>query len=301
MHKTILTAIIGLGLLFASTAGAAKKYEWPRGKHLHTSVISNLPVARDSGMQSALPAAHTPLPAKITMRAAQLRNSYQSTNWDGYVDTINSPSNAFRSVGSTFRVPSVHTLTTTDGPAGNMAAQWAGLDGLHSSSVEQTGVVEWLDSSFGIPHYVAWWEMFPAPMVGIADVHPGDLMRATTSWYGPKVPSGFHLTVTDMTQHQTWAVGMKFNHLIPPRNSSEVITELPSSTNGAMALTDFGNVTYNQAATSTTTAPHSLRTNLNYTLHQITLVDSSGNSMAGVTNLANGTTFNTPFVSNGKW
>jgi hypothetical protein len=242
------------------------------------------------------------LPAGITMQAMKnTRNAFQSANWGGYVDTVRSPRNAFQSVGTTFRVPTVNVLTTTDGPAGNMAAQWVGLDGATpTSTLEQTGVAEWLDSNLGIPHYIAWWEMIPDPMVGIANVSAGDLIRANVHAYGPSVPAGFVLTLSDQTQHWSNVQAVKFTNVTPPRNSSEVITELPTSSDGAMDLTDYGNVQYTNSGTSTSSTPHSLASNSAYTAHKIILVDSNGNTMAAVSALSHGTAFNTPFISSGN-
>jgi hypothetical protein len=304
MHKTIITAVVSLGMLFASTAGATSWYQWPGDTNLHTSVISNIPLARHSGTQSYVAKAHAQLPAGITMQPTQVRHAYRSRNWGGYVDMSRGHNNSFKSVSSSFRVPIVNTLTTTDGPAGNMVSQWVGLDGTtaSSSTVEQTGVAEWLDSAFGIPHYTAWWEMFPAPPVAFGDVNADDLMRANVSWYGPKVPSGFVLTLTDETAHLSGSKAVKFTNVTPLRNSSEVITELPSSANGPMALTDFGNVQYSKSGTTTSNVPHSLQSSGSFTVHRSILVDAEGDTMAAVGNLTDGgTAFNTPFVSTGGW
>jgi hypothetical protein len=243
------------------------------------------------------------LPADVTMPAMRnTRNAQQSQNWGGYIDSIRNPRNAFQSVGSTFRVPTVNVLTTTDGPGGNMAAQWVGLDGTtaNSPTVEQTGVSEWLDSNFGIPHYEAWWEMFPIAPVTIGDVAAGDLIRANVHAYGPSVPAGFVLTLTDQTQHWSNVSAFRFTNVTPPRNSSEVITEVPSSSGGAMDLTDYGNVRYSNSGTSTNSTPHSLASNSAYTAHKVILVDSVGDTMAAVSNLNHGSAFSTPFVSNGN-
>jgi len=114
------------------------------------------------------------------------------------------------------------------------------------------------------------------------------------------VPAGFVLTLTDQTQHWSNVSAVEFNNLIPPRDSSEVITELPSSSGGAMDLTDYGNVRYSNSGTSTSSTPHSLASNGAYTTHKVILVDSGGNTMAAVSNLSHGTAFSTPFVSDGN-
>jgi hypothetical protein len=285
---TIVAAALGAAVL--SPAAATAK-----------PIIS--PIGGATVQKNAARAGAPLLPAGITMPAMQnTRNAYLSRNWDGYIDLIRGPRKAFQSVGSTFRVPTVNVLTTTDGPAGNMASQWVGLDGTtaNSPTVEQTGVAEWLDSNFGVSHYVAWWEMLPAPAVTVGNVSPGDLIRANVHAYGPSVPAGFVLTLTDQTQHRSSVRAVKFNTLTPPRDSSEVITELPSSSGGAMDLTDYGNVLYSNSSTSTSSTPHSLASNGAYTAHKVILVDSGSNTMAAVSNLSHGTAFSTPFVSNGN-
>jgi len=289
MKRTIIvSAALGAAALVPAAAAAQP-------------VIS--PIGSATVQTYAARAGVTRLPAGITMPAMKnTRNAYQSANWGGYIDSIRSARIAFQSVGSTFRVPTVNVLTTTDGPAGNMASQWVGLDGstANSPTVEQTGVAEWLDSNLGVPHYVAWWEMLPAPAVTIGNVAAGDLIRATVHAYGPSVPAGFVLTITDQTQHRSNVSAVKFNNLMPLRDSSEVITELPSSSGGAMDLTDYGNVLYSNSGTSTSSTPHSLASNGAYAAHKVILVDSGGNTMAAVSNLSHGTAFSTPFVSDGN-
>ena len=290
MRRTtiIISAALGAAVLVPAAAAA-------------TPIIS--PIGSATVQTHAARAGAPLLPPGITMPATKnTRNAYQSANWGGYIDSITRPRTAFQSVGSTFRVPTVNVLTTNDGAAGNMAAQWVGLDGstANSPTLEQTGVAEWLDSSFGIPHYVAWWEMFPAPMVAIGNVSAGDLVRVNVRAYGPSVPSGFVLTLTDQTQHRSKVTAVKFNHVTPPRDSSEVITELPSASGGAMDLTDYGNVLYSNSSTSTNSTPHSLASNSAYTAHKVILVDSGGNTMAAVSSLSHGTAFSTPFVSDGN-
>lgn len=340
MHRAIITATVGFGLLFASTGGAASGAQRQGGGDVRGAVITSLGNQPVAGVRSYVAKRHTRLPAGITMQALRLRaqsvwrttcppggcgarthprqpcpqggcdirahngvyGAESSSNWGGWIDTARGR-NAFYSVTSTFRVPTVNVLQTTDGPAGNMAAQWAGLDGAvaSSSSVEQTGVCEWVDSELGIPHYVAWWEMLPDPMHAFGDVHPGDLMRATVRWYGPSVQSGFIITLSDVTQGYFGAKAERFKYITPLRNSAEVITELPSSSDGPMALTNYGNVRYSQSKVATASkVGYGISTHFRYRAQRAILTDDTGAPMLTVSQLtSNGTAFSTPFVEGG--
>lgn len=162
MHRTCLrTALAALALaLLASLPTAAVARALPT--HVPPARASSAPFIRV-----------TPPPG---LRALALGAPILGTNWAGYasVTSVNSPaSNSVSDVVGTWVVP-----TVTAGPTDAYCADWIGIDGFASGSVEQLGTEE--DSIGGSPFYGAWWEMYPAGSVSITAMHisPGDTMTA---------------------------------------------------------------------------------------------------------------------------
>src|SRR5437867_401475 len=73
-----------------------------------------------------------------------------STNWSGFV--VDASRSSVTSVAATWVVPTV----TGTGTA--FSSTWVGIDGFHSSTVEQIGT----DANLiqGKPEYFAWYEMY---------------------------------------------------------------------------------------------------------------------------------------------
>ena len=70
-----------------------------------------------------------------------------SQNWSGYA-AVAKKNVALRFAETTFTVPSINCAEVPIGSAGqNYAAEWVGLDGFNSTTVEQTGVDSICDSS----------------------------------------------------------------------------------------------------------------------------------------------------------
>ena len=78
------------------------------------------------------------------------QHASQSTNWSGYAAT-----GSFHSVSANWTEPTGRCTSAT-----RYASFWVGLDGLNSSTVEQTGSE--VDCSGGSPVYYSWYEMYPA-------------------------------------------------------------------------------------------------------------------------------------------
>ena len=81
-----------------------------------------------------------------------------SYNWAGYVAVpFTSP---VTSVQGNWTVPTINSSTTPNG----WSAEWVGIDGLLSSTVEQIGILANGSSAYpSLPQYCAWVEMYPAP------------------------------------------------------------------------------------------------------------------------------------------
>jgi hypothetical protein len=178
----------------------------------------------------------------------------QSTNWSGYADKACGTC-SLRYVTATFTVPSVNCAKDTTTNQYD-ASEWVGLDGLATSTAEQTGVDA--NCNTGSPSYYVWYEMYPLyPVVfAISGFGPGDAVNASV-YYN----TGTHLwqlTLNDITQ----GVGFTTNQPCPSgatcqNKSAEVITEVPGGgvPNGYY-LADFGQVGYRDATVTSLAGYH---------------------------------------------
>ena len=199
---------------------------------------ASLARSMDSGARPV--ASHRPF-IRVTpppgLRALGIGTPTLGTNWAGYAagtDVINTPaSNSVSDVTGTWVVP-----TVTGNPTDAYCADWIGIDGFKSASVEQLGTEEdWIG---GAPYYAAWWEMYPANSNTITTMHisPGDTMSAEVRWVSGNT---FFLTMTDVTTGvtfsttQTLRATRTFNG-VALRSSAEWIHEAPSDQFGVLPL-----------------------------------------------------------------
>jgi Peptidase A4 family len=204
-----------------------------------------------------------------------------SSNWSGYA-AVAKPDVALRYVQTTFTVPTINCAKTPIGSSGqNYAAEWVGLDGFNSATVEQTGVDSICNSSSGPATNQAWYEMFPLDPVVFSGVNPGDTIFVSV--YYDSSTKDYQLTLDDKTTGAT----METNQPCPSgstcdRNSAEVIEEDPGgSVAGGINLADFGTVNF---TVSHVTSRDGLRATLSasklWTSTEIIMQDPDGNDMA---------------------
>jgi hypothetical protein len=162
-----------------------------------------------------------------------------SLNWGGYA--ASRPGLRFRYVQATFFVPYVDCASTPNA----QSAHWAGLDGLHNSTVEQAGISA--DCLGSTPSYRAWYELVPMPPVfQHITIKPGDSIVARV--YFSRRRSTFTLSLTDATN------GHHFSHTAPcpsratcQRSDAEVISEPPLGPGGYLPLANFRAQGYSSA------------------------------------------------------
>ncbi len=164
-----------------------------------------------------------------------------SSNWSGY--SVETASGAVSAVSGSWKVPTV----TGTGTA--YCAQWVGIDGFTSTTVEQIGTES--DVVYGQAQYSVWYEMYPAGSVTIStmNVKPGDAITASVVYNAAttQYPSGyFALTITDTTTTQTFSIDESASGA--QRSSAEWIVEAPSSSQGLLPLANFGSVTFTNAS-----------------------------------------------------
>jgi hypothetical protein len=188
----------------------------------------------------AMPAAATPDP----------RGS--SDNWAGYA----AYGTTFRSVGGEWAQPAANCFGRS--VASTAASFWVGIggNGPRSTKIEQIGTESDCDAD-GQPDYYAWYELWPADGVIIADskfhVEPGDKISAHVSVEGTVVA----LRLENFTTGDLYADTLTMR--APDLSSAEWIAEAPAVTvhdhDQILPLTDFGTVRFT-GATATSTHGH---------------------------------------------
>jgi hypothetical protein len=174
-----------------------------------------------------------------------------STNWSGYAAT----GSTFDAVNASWAVPSV----TCSGTKTAYSAEWIGIDGDVSSTVEQDGTEA--DCLSGTASYDAWYELYgDSSENGGSEIElsttsypvvPGDAMTASVS----ETSSVWTFALTDTsTKHSNWtftSTGISFS---AAQSSAEWIVERPEICSRSCALSslaDFGTTSLSDAVTTT--------------------------------------------------
>ncbi len=204
-----------------------------------------------------------------------------SQNWSGYA-AVAKANVALRYVTSTFKVPSINCAKVPIGSAGQTyAAEWVGLDGFNDTTVEQTGVDSYCDSTNGPAVNQAWYEMYPLDPVVFSGVSPGDTIWVSV--YFNASASEYQLFLDDETTGST----MQTDQPCPSgstcdRTSAEVISEDPGgSVAGGINLADFAAVNYSASHVTSRNGTHgTLAAGKLWTSTDIIMQDPSGDDMA---------------------
>jgi hypothetical protein len=175
-------------------------------------------------------------------------SSYGSYNWAGYADNF---TGGVTQVKGSWTQPSVKCNTSIKDD--QIAAFWAGIDGLTSPTVEQTGTVaECLEGS-ATPVYLAWYEFYPSEstlqLISTITVTPGNVFSATVKY--SSTTNKFTITLQDVTTGKKYSTSDAVSGA--SRNSSECITEAPggdtSNAEQIFPLANFGKVSFGLANT----------------------------------------------------
>lgn len=246
-----------------------------------------------------IPLTHLPHPVAIG-NGPDSTKLYQSNNWNGYAD-LAAKGKKLTNVSAEFNVPSVNCATSNPDPTnGAWTAEWVGLDGFSSASVEQDGVFAYCATAASTPVYTAWYETYPDASVSVADVNAGDAIDVAVGRY--KSSNSYLLTLTDVT------AGGGFSLTVPcptgstcPDTSAEAIMEAPSSSTGILPLADYGLATFGSSQVSANFAPKEAfgASNKSFSLAQINMVSSTGSAESTAYALYGGKFFSTTWVSSG--
>jgi hypothetical protein len=112
----------------------------------------------------------------------------QSANWSGYADA-ESASKTVSNVSGSWTMPAVHCPPPPYQNQDAFLANWVGIDGFNSSTVEQLGTGA--QCFEGVTYYYVWYEMYPAGTVeegttacinnNVDCPQPGDQISASVS------------------------------------------------------------------------------------------------------------------------
>jgi hypothetical protein len=283
MHisRIIITSAATLALAAGGTAAATAAGARPgtTNPSVHTWGDMHLSTVQ-------LPRTHLPHPRLV-------HSVLLSGNWSGWA-VERKAAYQTQYITATFNVPSVNCANSVIGTSGiSDDAEWAGLDGLNSNTVEQDGVDGYCTSTTGAPTYYAWYEMYPlAPVAFTGSVSPGDAIQVIVRYLGGGV---FNLILNDLTQH----AGFNVNQSCPSgstclKSSAEVITEDPGGAVPAVDLPDYGMENFTNARTAFGSHSGSLLTSTYWTGGiEIVMEDPSAHVMAQPSTLFGGQAFST--------
>ncbi len=193
--------------------------------------------------------------------AVQAVTVTESANWSGYAITTKS-GYAVKAVYGSWTVPAITGNST------GYSADWVGIDGYKSPTVEQIGTES--DNYGGTGSYYAWYEMFPRDSytitpntpgvtygngVSAPTVNPGDMISASVTYEGS---NRFLLAITDSTISPgastptlQWQFSATQSISGAQRSSAEWVVEAPSSFSShkikILPLANFGTVNFTGA------------------------------------------------------
>jgi len=165
-----------------------------------------------------------------------------SFNWSGYADgSKTTKAGTFTKVSGSWTTPSVKC-----GPEDQLTAEWVGLDGWISTSLEQLGTISWCYE--GSATYFTWWEMFPTG-TGLVRVgttlQPGDKISASVTRSG----TNYTLKLTDSTHSaNSFSTKQSCPAATCPDTSAEWIAERPSFGIGVAPLVHYNGFTLTNGA-----------------------------------------------------
>ena len=152
-----------------------------------------------------------------------------SSNWAGY----SAFNGRYTTVSASWKQPTASCTSQT-----TYSSFWVGLDGYSSNTVEQTGTSA--DCSGGVPHYYAWYEMYPKFPVNLSiAVRPGDSMSGSVTTDGA---GHFTLHIHNGTTGGDFVTTQTSKKA--RLSSAEAIAEAPSGSGGVLPLTNFGTASF---------------------------------------------------------
>ena len=202
-------------------------------------------------------------------------NTNQSSNWFGYSQgSLAKGGTLFNAITGDWTVPTVTQHTSGQAES---SSDWIGIGGgcvdsgctVGDNTLIQTGTEQDVDAS-GAASYSAWWELVPAPSIGISmTVEPGDHMHASVAEIVPD-SNIWTITLQDVTRNESFTQTVPYpsTHL-----TAEWIEETPlliGTDAGFASLPNLSDPAFSSATVNGQNA------NLQ-TSDEMQLIDSNGN------------------------
>src|SRR5436305_3840101 len=202
-------------------------------------------------------------------------NANQSNNWFGYNQGTLAQGGLkqFNSITGDWTVPTVSQHTAGQDES---SSDWIGIGGgcvdagctVTDNTLIQTGTEQDVAAD-GTKSYSAWWEVIPAPSIGISmTVAPGDHMHASIA----ETVSGsnvWNITLTDVTRNETFTTTLPYSST---HATAEWIEETPLIIGTNAGLASLPNLTDPAFDLGTTNgAPANLKAS-----EEMQLTDSNG-------------------------
>jgi hypothetical protein len=218
-------------------------------------------------------------------------------NWTGYA-AVAHKNVALRYVSASFYVPSLDCANSPAGSAGPAsAAQWVGLDGDTSATVEQIGINGYCDN--GTPAYYAWYQLYPAGLVTLTTaINAGDAISASV--YYDASTREYELTLNDVTSGQSSLTVASCPAKATCENSSaEAITSDPNGgTPDGWNLADYGSESFiGGTVTSRDGVKGSFAASSLWDSDEIVMLDTAKAVMAYPSPLQGGAAFSTTWLT----
>jgi Peptidase A4 family len=219
-----LIALLGISTFFVVASAAASPAASPSGRAHNPAVVAQARAAFEKYMSS-----HAPRVSGGGWVSPQTRlhgtakpvsgvaTSFPSLNWSGFADTsATSTPDDFSYVSGNWTVPAVKCPPGRYRTTGAYIANWVGIDGFTSDTVEQLGTGA--QCFMGVLYYYVWYEMFPGGTVeegtqacindNVDCVQPGDRISASVAVTpGSAGENNYTLSLTDHTdQRQSFSI-----------------------------------------------------------------------------------------------
>ena len=164
----------------------------------------------------------------IKSRTNVYNSNIFSSNWAGYVTTVNpiaNPSSAITAINGSW-------IVQTALPSNNTvySSQWIGIGGFSDLTLIQTGTSsDYGSSQLGTPSYYAWYELLPAGESELSPttypVAPNDIIRADIKLVNSS-SNLWNITISDLNTSRRWTFSTLVNYN-SSKASAEVIDERP--------------------------------------------------------------------------
>jgi hypothetical protein len=169
---------------------------------------------------------------------------FEAYNWGGYADVYAWNSlGTFARVSGTWTIPAVTCPTASTAGVGAqdlIVADWVGMDGFSSGTVEQLGSMS--QCFEGVATYFVWWEMYPGGSSQVSFAYPGDVIHASVV---RRTSESYQLSLTDSTNPEV-SFSTTQSCLVMDlclNDSAEWIVERPAYQIGVTPEADYGTTT----------------------------------------------------------